>query len=244
MMGSRSIGAVLLASALAAGGFAWAQNSPQATPPAVPGTAAPQSGDVERGEVLFGLCAQCHGPDGGGIQKFGAPSIAGLSQWYLETQLRKFKSGIRGRHPDDYAGMRMRPMALTLASPDEKNRFTPREHDDVVDVAAYVAGLKPVKPAPTIQGGDAGRGAGFYAVCVACHGPDGSGNQALGAPPINHQSDWYLSDQLRKFRTGIRGADPRDQQGVLMRPMAMQLPSDQAIADVIAHIGTLAPAAK
>jgi cytochrome c oxidase subunit 2 len=127
----------------------------------------------------------------------------------------------------------MRPMALTI-----------QKESDIPAVAAYVASLAPVRPVPTLVGGDAARGAPFYAVCSACHGPEGAGNEALKAPSINHAHDWYLLEQLKKFRAGIRGANPQDDSGILMRPMAMTLPDDQALLDVVAHIGTLHPAPK
>ena len=81
--------------------------------------------------MLFDLCSQCHGVDGAGDPRFLAPSIAGLPEWYALTQLSKFRSGARGTHFDDISGMRMRPMALTLAN-----------EDDVASVAAYVASLE------------------------------------------------------------------------------------------------------
>ena len=68
--------------------------------------------DLERGEALFDLCAQCHGKDASGNEMYLAPSIAGLSEWYIGAQLRLFQKGGRGTHFDDIAGMRMRPMAL------------------------------------------------------------------------------------------------------------------------------------
>jgi cytochrome c oxidase subunit 2 len=128
----------------------------------------------------------------------------------------------------------MRPMTFVL------------ERDaDIPAVAAYVAALPPRRPAPTLQGADPGRGRDLYSVCIACHGPDGAGMEALKAPPLNHASDWYLVEQLKKYRAGVRGADPRDANGLLMRPMAAQLPDDQALLDVVAHIGSLpAPAAQ
>jgi cytochrome c oxidase subunit 2 len=47
-----------------------------------------------------------------------APTLAGASDWYLVTQLRAFRSGLRGMHEDDKGGKQMRPMSLLL--PDEK----------------------------------------------------------------------------------------------------------------------------
>jgi cytochrome c oxidase subunit 2 len=185
--------------------------------------------DAERGEQLFQLCSQCHGVDGGGNQIALAPSIAGLDLWYVQRQLEKFRSGIRGAHPGDISGLRMHPMALQLV-----------KDEDPEAVAAYVASMPVVKPEPTLEGGDAARGSELFKVCATCHGADGKGNEQLFGPPLNHASDWYLFAQLEKFRSGVRGADPRDQQGALMRPMAISLPDEQAMKDAIAHIMTLA----
>jgi cytochrome c553 len=184
----------------------------------------------ERGEDLFRLCAVCHGESAAGDQAVGAPAIAGMPQWYLESQLNQFRNGNRGTHFDDIMGMRMRPMALTLL-----------REGDVEAVAAYVAGMPAADPAPTLTGGDAVSGKAIYsATCVACHGPDGAGNQAMmGAAPLQRSSDWYLLRQIEKFRAGIRGAKPGDQGGALMRPMMLQLTDDQMIKNVVAYIMTL-----
>jgi cytochrome c553 len=180
------------------------------------------------GNELFAACATCHGAAGEGNPSIQAPSIAALPAWYVEAQLVKFRTGARGAHPDDLEGLRMRPMSRQLMNEAE-----------VKAVAAYVAGLTFKKPASTLTGGDAAAGAGAYAVCLACHGPDGKGNQAMNAPPIAGASDWYLLAQLKKFKAGVRGANPADVTGGTMRPMAMTLADEQAMKNVIAHISTL-----
>ena len=73
---------------------------------------------------------------------------------------------------------------------------------------------------------------------AACHGLDGSGNEALGSPPINHQNDWYMLTQLQHFKAGVRGTAPGDVQGALMRPMSMTLPDEQAMKATIAELVT------
>ena len=184
-----------------------------------------------RGEDLYRLCAACHGVDAAGNEAVGAPAIAALPQWYVGAQLKQFRDGIRGTHFDDIMGMRMRPMSLTL-----------RSDADVEAVAAFVAGMPVVHPPPSLTGGDAAKGKETYvATCVACHGADGVGNQAMmGAAPLVHASDWYLLRQVENFRAGIRGARPGDQGGALMRPMVLRLADEQAIKDVVAYIMTLA----
>ena len=194
---------------------------------AAPFTASAEGGG-DKGAQLFQLCAQCHGPEGAGDPVALAPAIAGMDEWYLKAQLTKFHSGARGTHPDDLAGMRMRPMSLTL-----------RSEEEIAVVAAHVASLPRVPVKATLAGGDAMRGQALYAPCAACHGPDAAGIQQLNGAPLRASSDWYLQRQMHNFRSGIRGANPLDTSGALMRPMSMTLPDEQAILDVIAYITTL-----
>lgn len=87
--------------------------------------------------------------------------------------------------------------------------------------------------------GDVARGEELYKVCAACHGQKGEGNKALNAPANGGQNEWYVIRQLKNFRAGIRGADPKDTFGAQMRPMAMSLVDDQDIEDVAAYVATL-----
>lgn len=187
---------------------------------------APASAE-DRGEQLFSLCSQCHMENGHGNESFGAPSIAGLPAWYVTAQLEKFQSGARGGNPDDHTGLRMRPMSRWLKS----------EADNEA-VAATIASLPPIRDVDTI-GGDAAKGAASYAVCGSCHGAEGQGSEPQQAPPLVGQSDWYLLSTMQKFRAGIRGTNPADAAGQMMRPMSMILPDEQAVRDVIAYIMTL-----
>jgi cytochrome c553 len=187
--------------------------------------------DMARGEVLYTLCAQCHGDDGAGDQVALAPAIAGLPVWFVTGQLQKFRNGGRGTHFDDISGMRMRPMSMWL-----------RDDADVASVSAYVAAMPKTIPAPTLTGGNAESGKQKYMPCIACHGVNGEGNQALNAPPLAGTSDWYQLTSLHKFKAGVRGTNPKDTTGMLMRPMSMTLADEQAMLDVIAYIATLSPA--
>lgn len=188
--------------------------------------------DLVRGEKLYNLCSQCHGEQGEGTALSLAPTIAGLPAWYVESQLTKFYTGIRGRHPDDIGGMRMRPMTLYF------NRPATRD-SDFAAVSAYIESM-PAQPAePLLSGGDPAKGQQAYSLCIACHGPDGMGNEALQAPPIVNINDWYALTQLQNYKSGIRGRDPRDSSGATMWPMAATLADEQAMKDVIAYILTL-----
>lgn len=87
--------------------------------------------------------------------------------------------------------------------------------------------------------GDVAAGQAAYAVCAACHGAQAEGNVALNAPKLSGQGAWYLERQLRLFKAGARGADPKDAFGRTMAPMAATLADDAAVANVVAYIASL-----
>lgn len=189
---------------------------------------APEAGP-ERGAYLYeNYCAPCHGDAAAGQESIAAPAIAGLPEWYVVRQFDNFQSGVRGTHFDDIEGMRMRPMAKTL-----------KGETDRALVAAYVAGLDAASPPATLQGGDPAKGKALYATCAACHGPDASGNEQLGSPSLLTTDDWYQLGQLKKFKTGVRGAHPDDVFGAQMAPMAATLADEQAMTDVVSYIQSL-----
>jgi len=68
-------------------------------------------GNAKKGQDPYVTCGACHGPDGRGIQATNAPRLKGMSDWYLVTQLKNFKQGIRGTHPKDLYGRQMTFMA-------------------------------------------------------------------------------------------------------------------------------------
>lgn len=196
---------------------------------AAAGCARTHGPGLARGEQVFDTCAPCHGAAGHGNAAIGAPAIAGLPEWYVAAQLVKFKSSMRGAHPDDAAGQRMRPLARALY-----------REGDVASAARYVATLTPQKPVHTLTGGNAAGGEARYSgICVTCHGSSAEGNEALGAPPLAHQADWYMYAQLVKYKNGQRGAHPDDVSGGQMAAMAQTLEDSTAMMDVIAHIRTL-----
>lgn len=97
-------------------------------------TAAPKPtlrGDRVAGERTFrAICTPCHGVNGVGRPEIRTPALIGQADWYIVSQLRKFRRGIRGYHEMDIAGMQMRGMATALGS-----------DKAMVDVAVYIASL-------------------------------------------------------------------------------------------------------
>ena len=87
--------------------------------------------------------------------------------------------------------------------------------------------------------GDVNVGKALYQVCSSCHGVLGEGNQALHAPKISGQEDWYLKRQLNYFKHGVRGANKEDTYGQQMAPMAAVLVDEAAMRNIAAYIQTL-----
>jgi cytochrome c oxidase subunit II len=184
---------------------------------------------ASRGQSVYNTCVPCHGSNGGGVPRLRTPAIAGLPEWYIARELDHFARDIRGAHPDDMEGHRMRPMARTLYRP-----------GDLAAVAHYVATMPPVPSTPTLTGGNREDGQlRFTTICATCHGPDGKGNVALGAPKLVGQWDWYLVAQLNKFHSGMRGTHPADTLGAQMRAMSLTLEDSTAIHNVVSYIETL-----
>ena len=162
----------------------------------IAGPAAQAAGDVEKGKVLYNICTACHGPNAEGNPALNAPANAGQDPWYLTRQLKNFRVGIRGAHPDDTFGAQMRPMAMMLAN-----------EQDIADVVAYLTSMDMPDPASTVEG-DVEAGKKAFETCVPCHGAFGEGARALDAPRLSNQHDWYLVRHLENFKAGVRGSPP------------------------------------
>ena len=184
--------------------------------------------DLVKGKSLFMTCIACHGEKAQGNKSLGAPTLVNQENWYLERQLAKFKNGVRGYDPKDMRGMQMAPMAKLLT-----------DESAIKNVVGFIKSLPSSKPESTIEG-DIANGKEFYnAICAACHGVDGKGLESLNSPSLVGTDDWYLIDQYKNFRDGIRGAHKDDTYGSQMKMMANTLPTDEAINNVMAYIQSL-----
>ncbi len=114
------------------------------------------------GERLFmNNCAQCHGSDARGSKGF--PNLAD-GDWLHGGSAEKISETIHSGR----VGV-MPPMAEAVGTP-----------DDVRNVAHYVLSLSG-SPNDSVR---ASLGKSKFVACAACHGMDGKGNQALGAPNL------------------------------------------------------------
>ena len=184
--------------------------------------------DMERGAREYKLCAGCHGFAGEGNELVGAPSIAGQETWYVARQIEYFQTRIRGSEDDEAVAQSMAMMSQALDNAGA-----------TADLLAYISSLPSPKLSFTDISGDIGNGQALYATCAACHGPGAQGDESFQAPALTVLSPWYQITQLKKFKSGQRGTDVRDNFGRQMAPMVAVLPDDQAMSDVVAYINSM-----
>lgn len=171
------------------------------------------------GHDLFQPCLLCHSTR----EMQRGPILDGLPAWYVENQMRKFRDGIRGSEPENRSAVLM----AGAVSPGLSDT-------DTVLLARHISQL-PVRDHLTTVRGDTERGRALYVICAACHGDRAQGNEELKGPPLDVQEDWYLLDQLRKFKAGLRGRHPGDVEGQTMAAVMATL-EDAQLRDIVAYI--------
>jgi cytochrome c oxidase cbb3-type subunit 3 len=135
-------------------------------------------------------CAACHGTEALGNQLLGAPNLTDADWLYggdTETVMKSILDGRTGAMP---------ALGSVLG------------REGVNEAAAYVLSLSGTQaPADWVAKGKVR----FETVCVACHGADGHGNPALGAPNLTDATWLYGKDFSRvaqSVREGRSGAMP------------------------------------
>lgn len=141
------------------------------------------------GERLFmNYCAQCHGSDARGAKSFpnltDGDWLGGSGHDYIKTTITNGRTGV------------MPPMAAAVGSA-----------EDVRDVANYVLSLSG-SPNDSLR---ASAGKVKFAACAACHGQDGKGMQAIGAPNLTDGiwlHGWGEEAIIKAVNNGFNNAMP------------------------------------
>jgi len=135
------------------------------------------------GQRLFAnSCAMCHGSDGAGARGF--PNLTDNDWLYggsFDTIMQTLENGRAGAMPVMVGGL------------DDKA---------ISELVVYVQSMSGQKADPAMA---ANGKKNFDMLCVACHGPDGGGNQALGAPRLNDQIWLYGGDPATIRETLTKG---------------------------------------
>lgn len=144
----------------------------------------------QMGERIFlNNCAQCHGVTAQGSRGF--PSLTDREWQWGDTADAIKASIVNGRQAA------MPPMAAAVGGA-----------EDVTDVAHYVLSLSD-SAHDSVR---AARGKTKFAACAACHGAEGKGNPALGAPDLTNKSWQYggsvasIAEAIAKGRQGVMPA--------------------------------------
>lgn len=151
---------------------------------AIPEIAADR--DAQRiGQRLFlNNCAQCHGSDARGASSF--PNLAD-KHWLYGGEPEQIQTSItQGRH-----GM----------MPAWGAQVTPAEASDIAQYVRSLSGLAS-DPLQAVRGKR-----GFDSLCIACHGAEGKGNTAIGAPDLTANVWLYGSSEAAIVETIMNGRE-------------------------------------
>lgn len=129
-------------------------------------------------------CAACHGLQGRGGAAVGAPDLTDSDWLWGGTPDAITKTILDGR-----TGV-MPPMGAAVGST-----------EDVRNVAQYVLSLS-AWPHDSVR---ANLGRAKFVACAACHGPEGKGNPALGAPNLTYDKRLYGSGAATIEKTITEG---------------------------------------
>jgi cytochrome c oxidase cbb3-type subunit 3 len=127
-------------------------------------------------------CSACHGTKAQGNHVVGAPNLTDADWLYGGDEKAILTSILDGRN-----GV-MPPLGGALG------------HNGVNEVAAYVVSASGTQVPPDWVAAGKVR---FDAVCAACHGPDGHGNPALGAPNL-FDSAWNYGGSIESVVATVR----------------------------------------
>lgn len=82
----------------------------------------PLGSSLNTGKALFAVCLACHGSHAEGNPALDAPRLGQLPSWYLKAQLRSYRDGLRGAHPEDKQGQQMRQVIQEMGLDDDAIR--------------------------------------------------------------------------------------------------------------------------
>jgi cytochrome c oxidase subunit 2 len=171
--------------------------------------------------ALYTNCTACHGHQ----QVQRGPILDGLDASYVETQLIKFKTKVRGTHPGNEPEQLMASVMDLL-----------KDDAEVRDMSFYIASLVP-KPYTRTVVGDSRKGQTIYdAQCASCHGKRAEGKRLLKTGSLAVLEDWYVLQQLTQFQAGRRGYHKLDDSGRQMAEALKGLDTDE-LRDIVVYIG-------
>jgi cytochrome c553 len=168
------------------------------------------TGDPAQGQKKFYTCNGCHGIDNykNAAPNYSVPMLRHQHAGYIISALHEYKSGER-----PHATMHAQASSLS--------------DQDIADIAAYLQGGEPTKPAAAVAGTTPKQAE----TCAACHGVNGLGVDAPldpKPPVLAGQHEDYLEQALTSYRNGRR-------KNAVMDGMAQALKSDADVKELAAY---------
>jgi cytochrome c oxidase cbb3-type subunit III len=187
---------------------------------ALPAVAADAQGRAMGERIFLNNCAQCHGSDAGGAKGF--PSLRDSDWLYGGEPAKIVESITEGR-----MGV-MPPQGAALGE------------EGVRNVVAYVRSLSGLTADPLKA--QLGKEK-FAASCSACHGADGKGNPAVGAPNLTDKVWLHGSTEAAMIETVTKGRNMNVSEGTLAMPAFKDVLGPARIHLVAAYVWSLSNSA-
>jgi len=187
---------------------------------ALPAVAADAQGRAMGERIFLNNCAQCHGSDAGGAKGF--PSLRDSDWLYGGEPAKILESITEGR-----MGV-MPPQGAALGE------------EGVRNVVAYVRSLSGLTADPLKA--QLGKEK-FAASCSACHGADGKGNPAVGAPNLTDKVWLHGSTEATMIETVTKGRNMNVSEGTLAMPAFKEVLGPARIHLVAAYVWSLSNSA-
>ncbi|WP_428355519.1 c-type cytochrome [Methyloprofundus sp.] len=195
-------------------------------------------GDISAGQGKSGTCASCHGENGNSMMPL-FPKLAAQNEGYLVKQMHAFKDGSRsdptmasmvaGLSDQDIEDIAVYYEAQAVTANSEP-QINPDDLDEIDDndslsedekTAARKA-LQDKQGALIAQGYDVYRNGDLdneISACIACHGPEGEGNEPASFPALKGQHADYLIKTLTDFKTDVRSNNPDNMMHMIAKKM-------------------------
>jgi hypothetical protein len=167
------------------------------------------------------ICATCHGMNGQSTQEI-YPNLSNQSSEYMIKQLLDFKynrriSPLMQAYASLLSDQEISELSKYYSKQQQKASQATKSTNKKGEQLYKIGNFKKKMPA-----------------CIACHGPEGHGNDPAKYPNISHQHASYLMLQLEAFKKHQRTNDPHQ----IMQDISKKMHKSE-MQDIIEYLQTL-----
>ncbi|NOQ12899.1 MAG: c-type cytochrome [Methyloprofundus sp.] len=196
------------------------------------------AGDIDAGRAKAASCASCHGENGNSMMPL-FPKLAAQNEGYLIKQMQAFKDGSRsnasmsamvsGLTDQDmqdiaafYSAQTVTDNALPQLNPDDLDDIDDNNELTADEKTAAKKALQKQQDTLMALGYDVYRNGDLeneISACIACHGPNGEGNEPASFPALKGQHADYMAKTLTDFKAGARSNNPDNMMHMIAKKM-------------------------